>query len=85
MMRAFSGTSGNDIVMPHGRMPLTAAQLPFAQLVDGQRTIREIAAQVAGDGAAGAAAADLEYLARKVFQNFWQLDLLAMARHRLLD
>jgi SAM-dependent methyltransferase len=85
MMRAFSGTSGNDIVMPHGRMPLTAAQLPFAQLVDGQRTIREIAAQVAGDGAPGAAVADLEYLARKVFQNFWQLDLLAMARPRLLD
>lgn len=85
MMRAFSGTSGNDIVMPHGRMPLTAAQLPFAQLVDGQRTIREMAAQMAGDGAPGAAVADLEYLARKVFQNFWQLDLLAMARPRLLD
>jgi hypothetical protein len=40
---------------------------------------------VAGDGAAGAAVADLEYLARKVFQNFWQLDLLATARARLLD
>jgi hypothetical protein len=61
-------------------MPLSAAQLPFAQLVDGQRTIREIAAQVAGDGAPRAAVADLENLARKVFQNFWQLDLLAMAR-----
>jgi len=80
MMRAFSGMSGNDVVMPHGRMPLSAAQLPFAQLVDGQRTIREIAAQVAGDGAPRAAVADLENLARKVFQNFWQLDLLAMAR-----
>jgi hypothetical protein len=40
---------------------------------------------VAGDGAPGAAVADLEYLARKVFQNFWQLDLLATARPRLLD
>jgi hypothetical protein len=40
---------------------------------------------VAGDGAPGAAVADLEYLARKVFQNFWQLDLLATARARLLD
>ncbi len=32
VMRPFSGVSGNDIVMPHGRMPLNAIHVPFIQL-----------------------------------------------------
>jgi SAM-dependent methyltransferase len=51
VIRAFSGVSGSDIVMPHGRVPLNAAHMPFIQLVDGRRTIREIAELVARDGA----------------------------------
>jgi hypothetical protein len=79
-MRAFSGVSGNDIVMPHGRVPLSPVQVPFIQLVDGCRTIREIAALVARDGAPQPGAADVENFARNVFQNLWRLDFLAMAR-----
>jgi SAM-dependent methyltransferase len=80
VMRAFSGVSGNDIVMPHGRVPLSPVQVPFIQLVDGRRTIREIAALVARDGAPQPGAADVENFARNVFQNLWRLDFLAMAR-----
>lgn len=39
MMRPFSGMSANEIAMPHGRVPLNAAHVPFIQLVDGHRTI----------------------------------------------
>jgi hypothetical protein len=79
VMRTGSGVSGNEVVMPHGRMPLSTVQLPFVQLVDGRRTIREIAGRVARHGSSQVAVADLETLARNVFQNFWRLDLLAMA------
>ena len=78
VMRTGSGVSGNEVVMPLGRMPLSAVQLPFVQLVDGRRTIREIAGRVARHGSSLIAVADLETLARNVFQNFWRLDLLAM-------
>jgi SAM-dependent methyltransferase len=80
VMRAFSGVSGNDIVMPHGRVPLSPVQVPFIQLVDGRRTIREIAALVARDGAPQPGAAGVENFARNVFQSLWRLDFLAMAR-----
>jgi SAM-dependent methyltransferase len=80
MMRAGCGVSGSDVVMPHARMALNAEQLPFAHLVDGRRTIREIAQRVARTGTSQADVADLESLARSVFENFWQLDLLAMVR-----
>jgi SAM-dependent methyltransferase len=80
VIRAFSGVFGNDIVMPHTRVALSAVQVPFIQLVDGRRTIREIAALVARDRAPQPGVADVENLARNVFQNLWRLDFLAMAR-----
>jgi SAM-dependent methyltransferase len=81
VIRPFSAVAGNDIVMPHGRVPLSAVQAPFVQLVDGRRTIREIAALVAGAGPPQRGAADVENFARTVFQNLWRLDFLAMARN----
>jgi SAM-dependent methyltransferase len=81
VIRPFSGVSGNDIVMPQGRVPLSAVHGPFIQLVDGRRTIREIAALVASAGAP-APGADVENFARNVFQDLWRLDFLAMARNR---
>ena len=80
VIRAFSGVYGNDIVMPQGRVPLSAVQAPFIQLVDGRRTIREIAALVARDRAPQPVVADVENLARNVFQSLWRLDFLAMTR-----
>jgi SAM-dependent methyltransferase len=81
VMRDFCGVHGNEImVVPNGRVPLNAVHLPFARLVDGRRTIREIAALVARDRAAVPGVADVANLARNAFQNLWRLDLLSMAR-----
>jgi SAM-dependent methyltransferase len=80
VMRVGCAVAGTAVVMPHGRIGLRADQLPFVQLVDGRRTIREIAERVAPEGSSQASVADLETFARNVFENFWQLDLLAMAR-----
>ena len=80
VVRPFGALSANALVMPHGRVPIKAVQKPFIQLVDGHRTIREIAALVARDGAPAPGAADVENLARNVFQDLWRTDFLAMAR-----
>jgi hypothetical protein len=79
-VRTLFHMEGNIVVMPHAMVPLSAIELPFVRLVDERRTIREIAALVAADGASQPGAADIEDLARKVFQNLWRLDFLAMAR-----
>jgi hypothetical protein len=57
-----------------------ACRARFIQLVNGRHTIQEIAALVARDGSPQPGAADVENLARNVFQNRWRLDFLAMAR-----
>jgi hypothetical protein len=80
VMRVGCAVSDAAVVMPHGRIGLSADQLPFVRLVDGRRTIREIAETVAREGSSQTSIADSELLARNVFENFWQLDLLAMAR-----
>ncbi len=71
VLRAGCSVLGSGVVMPHGMMPLNLAELPFIQLVDGQRTIRQIAAQVD---------TDCEAFACKLFQKYWRLDLLTMSR-----
>jgi len=52
--------------------------LPFVQLVDGRRTIREIAAEVAGARARRAGQGDVEEFGRRLFQSLWRLDFVAM-------
>jgi SAM-dependent methyltransferase len=63
--------SGADLLGPGGRLRLSSDQLPFVQLIDGQRSIREIAGRVASGAA--------EDSARGLFQELWRLDFLAMA------
>jgi hypothetical protein len=78
-MRLYCGLSGTDIVKPGVRMSLNAAQLPFVQHLDGQRTIRHIAELVAQREPSLHGAADLEKFARTLFQSLWRLDFVAMA------
>jgi hypothetical protein len=60
-------------------MSLNAAQLPFVRNIDGRRTIREIAADVAQRRQTQRAnVADVETFGRKLFQALWRLDFLAM-------
>lgn len=54
--------------------------LPFVKNVDGNRTIREIAALVAqSPGSRYASAAEVEVSARKQFESMWRMDYVAMA------
>jgi SAM-dependent methyltransferase len=77
MSRTACLLSETDLVGPGYRVRLTLAQLPFAQLVDGHRSIREIAAGVAQHSGAGTG--ETEDFARKLFQELWRLDFLSMA------
>ena len=48
------------------------------QRVDGQRTIRDIAASVHSETTSRGSVARVEKFARKLFEALWRLDLLAM-------
>jgi SAM-dependent methyltransferase len=78
MMRLQCGLSGAEIVKPGGSFGLNAAQLPLVQLVDGRRTIGEIAQCVAQSGGRRGAVTEVEKFGRRLFQSLWRLDFLAM-------
>lgn len=73
--------NGAELMGPGARVRLDAAQLPFAQLVDGRRSIREIAAAVASgaEGGLHGSAGEAADFARTLFRELWRLDFLAMA------
>jgi SAM-dependent methyltransferase len=82
MLRTACLVSGADIIWGGtAKLRLSPAQLPFVQLVDGHRSIREIAAIVArgGDGELTGDTDAAEEFARLLFQALWRLDFLAMA------
>ncbi|WAJ44179.1 class I SAM-dependent methyltransferase [Mycobacterium sp. Aquia_216] len=81
MSRTACLLSEADLLGPGYRLRLGPAQLPFAQLVDGRRSIREIAAGVAQRGGSDlpGSTGEAEDFARKLFQELWRLDFLSMA------
>lgn len=79
LTRMRCGLSGNEIYRPDWRTTLNSAQLPFMQKVDGQRTIREIAASVHAAAPSRSSLVDVEKFAGNLFQALWRLDFLAMA------
>jgi SAM-dependent methyltransferase len=82
MVRTACLVSGADIIWGGtAKLRLSPTQLPFVQLVDGHRSIREIAASVAqrGDDELPGGTDAAEELARKLFEALWRLDFLAMA------
>jgi len=83
MMRMRCGLNGNELFRSDWSMPLSAAQLPFVQAVDGRRTIREIAERAAQMESRRAPASEVEKFARKLFQSLWRLDFLAMGLERV--
>lgn len=81
VLRTACHVSEADIIWPGARLKLSPVQLPFIQLVDGRRSIREIAARVAqrGDGEPAGGTDEAEEFARRLFRSLWRLDFLAMA------
>jgi SAM-dependent methyltransferase len=79
LMRMRCGLDGNEIFRSDWRLRLNSTQLPYAQYVDGNRTIRDIAAAVHSETSQRGSLADVETFARKLFQELWRFDFLAMA------
>ena len=79
LMRLRCGVSGQEIYRPGWRVQLDPTHLAFAQHVDGERSIREIAERVALSGVLAAAdQAELEYMGLELFEGLWRMDFIAV-------
>jgi SAM-dependent methyltransferase len=78
LMRLRCGIQGDEIFRPGWRIRLDPTHLAFAQQVDGERSIREIAARVARSGLLSADQTELEYLALELFEGLWRSDFIAV-------
>ncbi|MCW1957492.1 MAG: class I SAM-dependent methyltransferase [Mycobacterium sp.] len=79
LLRLRCGISGQEIYRPGWRIRLDPTHLAFAQHVDGERTIREIAERVAQSGVLGQAdQAELEYIGLELFEGLWRNDFIAI-------
>jgi SAM-dependent methyltransferase len=74
------GLAGTEIYWPGSRAGLNEAQVPFVQLVDGRRSIREILDTVARQhGVPDTGMAEVESFVRSLFRALWRVDFVAMA------
>ena len=79
LLRLRCGISGQEIYRPGWRIRLDPTHLAFAQHVDGERSIREIAQRVAQSGVLGSAdQAELEYIGLELFEGLWRSDFVAI-------
>jgi SAM-dependent methyltransferase len=79
LMRLRCGVSGEEIYRPGWRIRLDPTHLAFAQHIDGERSIREIAARVARSGVlAQADQAELEYIGLELFEGLWRADFIGV-------
>ncbi|OBG34842.1 bifunctional 2-polyprenyl-6-hydroxyphenol methylase/3-demethylubiquinol 3-O-methyltransferase UbiG [Mycobacterium sp. E3198] len=78
-MRMRCGIEGEEIFRPNWRTQVTPAQMQFLRQVDGRRTIRQIADEVAKSGESrGASKRELEAFGRSLFESLWRLDFIAV-------
>jgi hypothetical protein len=79
LMRLRCGVSGQEIYRPGWRVQLDPTHLAFTQHIDGERSIREIAARVAQSGVLAVAdQAELEYIGLELFEGLWRMDFIAI-------
>ena len=79
LMRLRCGVSGQEIYRPGWTVQLDPTHLAFAQHVDGERSIRDIARRVAQSGVLAAAdQAELEYMGLELFEGLWRMDFIAI-------
>jgi SAM-dependent methyltransferase len=79
LMRMRCGLDGDEIFRSDWRLQLNSTHLPYAQHVDGHRTIRDIAAAVHSETSQRGELADVEKFARRLFEALWRYDFVAMA------
>jgi SAM-dependent methyltransferase len=78
LMRLRSGIQGGEIFQPGWRLRLNPTHLAFAQQVDGERSIRDIAARVARSGLLSPNETELEFLAVELFEGLWRSDFISI-------
>jgi hypothetical protein len=79
MLRLRCGIRGDEIYRPGWTVRLDPTHLAFAQHVDGDRSIREIAERVALSGVlASTDQAALEYTGLELFEELWRMDFVGM-------
>lgn len=84
LMRMRCRVTGDQIFRPGWSLRLDPSHLAFAQQIDGERPIREIAARVAGSGVLDPAEdPDTEDLALDLMESLWRADFIAIDLSRL--
>jgi SAM-dependent methyltransferase len=79
LMRLRCGVGGQEIFRPGWRITLDPTHLAFAQHVDGERTIGDIAERVAQSGVLSPAnQTELEYIGLELFESLWRMDFIAI-------
>jgi hypothetical protein len=80
MMGMRCGVDGDEAFWPAGRLRLNPVQLADMRGVDGRRTIRAIATDLAQQSAwRDTGALYLKDFGRSLFQSLWRMDLVAAA------
>jgi len=75
------GVRDGEIHRPGWSLRLDPAHLALAELIDGRRSIGQIAAEVSSGGAvADGNPFELEYLALELFEGLWRMDFIAVAK-----
>ena len=86
LMRLRCGVRGQEIERPGWSLRLDPTHLTFTQMVDGERTIREIAARVLTSGVvARAEQSELEAIGLELFEGLWRMDFIAVDLSRVGD
>lgn len=79
LMRLRVAVRGQEIDRPGWGLRLSPTHLAFAQLVDGERSIRDIAARVAASGVlATTDLGELESIGLELFEGLWRTDFIAV-------
>ena len=79
LWRARAGIDGDKLFRPNWSVePLDPTHRAIAEQVDGERSIRQIAADVAQSGTVGLDQARVEHVALELFDQLWRLDFLAV-------
>ena len=79
LFRYRCGVRGQEVYRPGLTISLDPTHLVFAQHVDGERSIRDIARRVAQSGVlARAEQAEMEYVALELFEGLWRSDFIAI-------
>ena len=78
LFRLRCGIAGQDVYRHDWSVRLDPTHLAFAQYINGELSIREIAQKVAQSGLLSADQAELELIALELFEGLWRFDFVAV-------